>query len=238
MPTQMSRHAKSANIPLNQIYIFVILRIAKNSYVYMSYLLRRFEMDKLMGRVKDILFSPKATWEVIKNEETTPMTIVKDYLIYLAALSSVASFIGQALIGHTTLIGLVRIPFFSGLVWAVLGFVLSLLSIYVAATIVNGLAPTYSALKNDVAAFKVVAYSTTAWLAGGVLNLIPRLSGLAFLIGLYSFYLFYLGLPILMQCPKEKALAYTIVSWLLTFVIMLVASVIAGTVIGIRVPLF
>jgi hypothetical protein len=238
MPTQLSRHAKSANIPLNQIFIFVILRIAKNSYVYMSYLLWRFEMDKLIGRVKDILFSPKATWEVIKNEETTRMTIVKDYLIYLVALSSVASFIGQALIGHTTLIGLVRIPFFSGLAWAILGFILSLLSIYVAATIVNGLAPTYGAVKNDLAAFKAVAYSTTAWLVGGILNLIPRLSALAFLIGLYSFYLLYLGLPVLMQCPKEKALAYTIVSWLLTLILMIVVGAIAGVVIGVRVPLF
>jgi hypothetical protein len=195
-------------------------------------------MDKLLQRVKNILLIPKETWEQIKTEETTPMAIVKDYLVYLAAVSSAASFIGSALIGRSTIVGHFRVPFFSGLLWAVIGFVLSIVAIYIAGKVINALAPTYNAVKNDVNAFKVVAYSATAWLVGGFFNLIPRLSILAFLIGLYSFYLMYVGLPILMQCPKEKALAYAIVSWLITLVIVIVAGAVAGLVIGTKVPLF
>ena len=49
--------------------------------------------------------------------------------------------------------------------------------------------------------------STAAWLAG-IFNLILALGGLQ-ILGLYSLYLLYLGLPVLMKAPKEKALPYT-----------------------------
>ncbi|MFA5083285.1 MAG: YIP1 family protein, partial [Hydrogenophilaceae bacterium] len=77
---------------------------------------------------------------------------------------------------------------------------------------------------------KAAAYSfTPAWLAG-VLNLIPSLGVLVLLASLYGIYLLYLGLPVLMKAPEDKALPYT--------VIVVVCAIVVGVLIGVVAGLF
>jgi hypothetical protein len=47
-------------------------------------------------------------------------------------------------------------------------------------------------------------------------------------LGLYSLYLLYLGLPIVMKSPREKAVAYTAVVVLAAIVLFMAIGVIAG----------
>ena len=51
--------------------------------------------------------------------------------------------------------------------------------------------------------------ATAGWVAA-IFNLIPGLGFLS-ILGLYSLYLLYLGLPILMKVPEDKSVVYTIV---------------------------
>jgi len=79
---------------------------------------------------------------------------------------------------------------------------------------------------------KVTAYSyTPAWVAG-VFHLIPMLGVLAFIAGLYGLYLLYLGLPVLMRCPKDKSIGYTIVTVLCAIVMAVVIGVLSACAIG------
>jgi hypothetical protein len=165
-------------------------------------------MEGLIERVKDILVSPKKTWEVVKTEETSSTEIIRNYLLYLAAIPVICSFIGRVIIGSP---GAGRQPFFRGIIWLALSYVLFFVSAYISAFVINLLAPNFGAVKNELAAFKLVAYSSTAPLVAGVFYLIPALSALA-IFGLYGVYLLYLGLPILMECPQDKAVPYTIAS--------------------------
>lgn len=87
----------------------------------------------------------------------------------------------------------------------------------------NALAPTFGGQKNPLAAFKLMAYGSTAMLLAGIFSLIPTLSILG-LVGLYSIYLIYVGLPVLMKCPREKALAYTAV--------LIVCGIVANLIVG------
>jgi len=50
---------------------------------------------------------------------------------------------------------------------------------------------------------------TAAWIAG-IFYLLPALSMLALIGALYSLYLFYVGLPILMKAPEDKTPGYAI----------------------------
>jgi uncharacterized membrane protein len=190
-------------------------------------------MEKIIDRVKDILLTPKDAWNVIRTEEENQVSIIKNYLLILSAIPAVASFIGQALVGTTIpLVGHYRIPFFSGLIWAVLSFILTIVGVYVSALVINALAPNFGGVKNDVAAFKLVAYSYTAPLVAGILNIIPTLSVLGLLASLYGVYLLYLGLPVLMENPKEKSVSYTVVSILVMIVVYFVMGGIAALALG------
>ena len=104
-------------------------------------------------------------------------------------------------------------------------YLLSLAMVYVLALIVDALAPTFGGTKNQINALKVVAYGATAGFLGGIFSLMPSLSILGVLAALYSIYLIYTGLPVLMKSPPDKALAYTAV--------VIVCGIVAGILIGV-----
>ncbi len=161
----------------------------------------------LVERVKDILLRPREEWGVIDNEASTVQSIYTNYVLILAAIGPIASIIGQQLIGMNY--GGVRItlPIGYTLAFAILTYALQLCGVYVCALIIDALAPTFKGTKNFLKAFKVAAYSfTAAWLAA-IFNIIPDLMILS-VVGLYSFYLLYLGLPRLMRSPEDQAIGY------------------------------
>lgn len=157
-------------------------------------------MDQLLQRVKAILLTPQTEWPVIAREPGETSLLFTRYVAILALIPAVAGFIGTSLIGRYT-------PVFSGLISAIVGYVMTFVVVFVVALIVDALAPTFGAQKNFPNALKLTVYSyTPGWLAG-VFLLIPGLSFLS-ILGLYGLYLMWLGLPPLMQAPREKALPY------------------------------
>lgn len=178
----------------------------------------------LIQRVQDILLKPKETWPVIDTEAATPSSLYTEYLLILAAIPAIAGFIGLSIVGVGGFGVHVRMPFVSGLVNMVVGYVLSLVAVYALSLIVNALAPTFKGQKNPISALKLVVYGSTAGMLGGIFNLLPALGVLGIVAALYSVYLVYLGLPVLMKCPQDKAVGYTAV--------VIVCGVLMGIVLG------
>ncbi len=165
----------------------------------------------LIQRITDILLKPKDTWPVIAQEPGDVASIYSHYLVFLAAIPALASFVGYSLVG-TSMFGVsFRLPLMTGLVNMVVGYVLALAMVYLLALIVDALAPTFGGSKSLVSALKLVAYGATAGFVGGIFSLMPALSMLGLLAAFYSVYLIYTGLPVLMKCPPDKAVAYTAV---------------------------
>jgi hypothetical protein len=184
--------------------------------------------------VTKILTDPKGEWAVIEAEPTTADKLYKGYIVPLAAIPAIAQFIGHSFIGTTTpFLGTIRMPIVSGLIWMCVSYVLTLAMVYVAALIVNKLAPTFNSTSNDTQALKLVAYSETpVWIAG-VLGIVPALGVIGGLVGgLYAIYIFYLGLPVMMKTPQDKVIPYMVVSAIVVIVLAVIAGTIAGLFIG------
>lgn len=182
-------------------------------------------MEKLIERVKSILLSPKDALSAVKTEEMTIAGTMKEYVAIVAAVPAVALFIGYAFIG-LPLVG--RYNLGRTLIFAALYYILSLISVFVIGKVINVLAPTFNAVKNDLSAFKLAVYCLTPGFIAGVFYVIPSLQILTWLGALYGIYILYLGIPILMEAPQEKAVAYTVVALIVSFVVMVIAWVIAG----------
>jgi hypothetical protein len=177
----------------------------------------------LVERVKAILLSPNTEWPVIEREPDSVRDIFVNYVAILAAIPAVCGFIGTAFVGFSLMGTTIRVPIGSALISAIIGYVLTLVGVYVLALLVDALAPTFNGVKNMNNAIKLVAYAATpSWLAG-VFALIPSLSFLG-IVGLYALYLFYLGLPVMMKSPREKTVVYTIA--------VVVVGIIIGVIIG------
>jgi len=176
----------------------------------------------IVARVKAILLTPDTEWPVIAAEPSSVEDIYRNYLVYIAAVPAVAGLIGSLISGRSIIASLLA---------AILGFVLGLVGVYVLALIIDKLAPNFDGKSNFLSAFKLSAYSATAgWLAG-IFAIIPALHLLS-IVGLYSLYLLYTGLPVLMKSPKEKAMTYTIVIIVAAVVLYLIIGALVGLLIG------
>jgi hypothetical protein len=184
----------------------------------------------LVDRAKNILVTPKTEWPAIDAEPASIADIYRSYVLWLAAIPPIAGFIGNALFGYSVLGVPFRVPLVAALGSAIAQYLLSLISVFVLALIIDALAPTFGGAKNQVQAFKVAAYSNTAGWVAGILTVVPQLGTIAAILSLYAFYLLYLGLPLLMHAPKEKALGYTIASVVAAIVLIIVISAVLGTV--------
>jgi hypothetical protein len=190
----------------------------------------------LVDRVKRILLSPGTEWQVIEAEPTTPAQLYTGYIVPLAAIGPIAQLIGYSVFGITVpLVGTYRVPIGSAISSALVTYVLSLAATYVLALIIDGLAPTFNGQRSQIGALKVAAYSSTASWVAGIFYLIPGLRLLT-ILALYSLYLLYLGLPIVMKAPREKAVAYTAVVILAAIVLFMVIAMIGGRFMPVPTP--
>jgi hypothetical protein len=171
----------------------------------------------LTERVKGILLKPTQEWQTIAGETTSIPELYQRYVVILAAIGPIASVIGMSFVGFRGF----RISLSTSLASGIVQFVLSLVSVYVLARVIDGLASTFSGEKNVTQAFKVAAYSSTPGWVLGVLWLIPALSPLM-ILALYGLYLLFIGLPMLMKVPQEKSLGYTVTVVVIGLVIFIV----------------
>lgn len=191
------------------------------------------DFNKMIARVKAILMTPKTEWPVIAAEPATVADLYKNYIVWLAAIPAICSFIKSSFIGQGAFGIYYRTPVGAGLAAMVVGYLLTLALVYVVALIVDALAPTFSGQKSQIQALKAVAYSWTASWVAGIAVLIPWLGYLIMLAALvYGIYLLYLGLPVTMKSPTEKAGGYTAVTIIIAIVLGWIVALIVGGIVG------
>lgn len=188
-------------------------------------------MADLMTRAKNVLMTPKTEWPAIASERSDVATLYRSYIVPLAAIGPICRWIGLTVFGIAVpFTGTIRMPMVPGLVGAIVGFVLSLVSVYIGAMVIQWLAPKFKSSGSLLDALKLVAYaSTPAWVAG-VLGLIPALVLLGIIAGLYAIYLFYLGVPVLMKTPTDQVIPYMVVSAIVMIVLIVVVGAVTAAI--------
>ena len=177
----------------------------------------------VVKRAASILLTPKAEWQVIKNEPLTVGGMFTKYAMVLAAIPALAGFIGYSLVGVSLpFFGTFRYPLVRGLIWALLTYILSLAGTYVLAMIVDKLAPSFGAKKNSVASVKAVVFAYTASWIGGIFAILPSLSIISALVGIYSLFLLWMGMKTLKEVPSGKMAGYFLVTLIIAVAIFFV----------------
>src|ERR1700744_2791161 len=159
-----------------------------------------------MKRVRKMLFHPVAEWGSIGEEKGTMASVLIRYVLPMSLIPAVCSFIGYGFVGADGL--LFRV---SGLYWGTAMAIDSLITsfaVYLLGTwFVDRLAPAFGAKRDLGRSAQLVAYAyTPAWVAG-VFYLLPMLQELV-VLGLYSVYLFYLGIPFMKPMPDDQRGAF------------------------------
>lgn len=170
----------------------------------------------IMGRIKGLLVSPESEWAVIDAQGPSVFEIYRNYVLPLALIPPVASFLGGYFFGFgASPHEVAHLTFSGGLIRAGLQYALSLPLLFVVAFVLSSLAPHFEGESNDARALALTAYSyTPAWLAS-LFGLVPHLRWLD-ILGLYGLYIFYHGLPRMLRCPKDNADVLTFVALLVS----------------------
>lgn len=169
----------------------------------------------LQQRVTGILTSPQTEWPTIASESDTVPGLYTRYILLLAAIGPVAL--------------LIRYPGVASLLAAVAQFVMQLAAMLICAKVIEWLAPKFQSSGDTVQALKLVAYaSTPSWVAG-IGAIIPLLGALVALVGgLYSIYLYYLGLSPVLKTPAHQVVPFMLVSAIVIIAVFLVLSLLLG----------
>ena len=187
------------------------------------------DLTKLIERAKNILIQPKAEWPMIEAESATTASLYKGWVLILAAVTPIVGFISVMLFGlQVPFEGNRPVPFGVGLLQMVLAYLAALTMTYVAALVIDALAPTFGGTKNRMQALKTVSFAwTPVWLSG-LFSLLPGFWILGFVGIAYAIFLLYLGLPVTMKAPEDRAGGYTAT----VVVLAILLSVVLGTVVG------
>jgi hypothetical protein len=182
-------------------------------------------------RATNIITRPKQEWPVIDAEPTTAGELFTRYIMPLSAIPVVAYLIGSTAFGiNLPFVGRFRAPVSVAIGRAITSYILGLIGVYVMALIIDALAPSFGGVKNRIQALKVAAYSYTAAWVAGILQIFPVLGLIAGLLGLYSIYILYTGLPVLMRSPLEKSFGYTAVVIIVGILLAVIIATIIGTI--------
>ncbi|MBD5635947.1 MAG: YIP1 family protein [Candidatus Eremiobacteraeota bacterium] len=176
----------------------------------------------LVNRVQNIIIRPKLEWPVIAMEPATPASLYTSYIIPLAAIGPIFSFLSYALFLHHPIVGAAI---------AALSFVLELAYVFVAALIAQALASSFDGANDRIEALKWIAYSYTPRWVAGIALVIPIFGALLLLVAsIYSLYVLYLGVGPTMRVPPEKSVGYVVVVILCLILVGFVVGAIVAAV--------
>jgi len=173
----------------------------------------------VVERAKKLILQPQQEWQAIDAEEHSVQELFTGYVMILAAIPAVASFIGLSIVGSGPFGSSYRVALGAGVMHLMAVYLMSLGAVYLFALIIEGFSPKFEGKRDFQQALKVAAFFPTPWWLAGVFSVIPALWIIGFFLGLYSLYLLFLGLPKLMQVPETKAIPFVVVMFMALIII-------------------
>ena len=174
-------------------------------------------------RIKNLIINPAEEWRAIKEEPDDKAAVIREYALPFIVLLALSNFLGILIFkNYVTIVFMV--------VSTLVVFIGAFLSIHISASIINQMAPSFGSIKDITKAYQLVIYSYTAvFITHSIANLIPPLFFIV-ILGLYSVYILWVGLGILMETPEDKKMVYMLSSALVLFVVYTLLNFLLGAI--------
>ncbi len=174
--------------------------------------------SKISDQIKTVIFNPKEFWISKKESEESQTELLTSYFLPVLLVLALVVFLGEFFrsthfyMGYAVLKG-------------VREFVLFILVYYLSVYFTSELMKTFGIEKNKAIARQLVIYSfTPLLLVSMVTGLFPFLYVLD-ILGLYSFYIFWVGVQELLVFPDQKENSYAIITIVVNFFIFSFLSI-------------
>lgn len=196
----------------------------------------------IVDRAKNMILKPADEWNVVADEPATVGGLFTGYAVILAAIPLVTGILFTGALGMSAAGlggmsgGAMTMGFSAVAAMAVIGYVLSLVTLYLMSMIVNAVSPSFNGKSDMVQSTKLMTYASTPTWVAGLVSWVPILGGLiSFAAIAYVVYLIYLGLKPVLGVPQEKVAGFTVVIVLIYIVLSLIVS---GIIVGLLFSTF
>jgi len=182
----------------------------------------------ILNRMKNMIVNPVGTWSEVKSESWSVKDIYIKWYMIVAALPPIAQVISfythpmpalpPEAMNNPMMQSFAKalMPSFSRTLTTAIGmYVIALAMLFISAKIIQFLATKFGGNPDTPSAAKFMAYGGTPHQASGLLTWlpIPVLPGLAALgLGIYSIYVYWVGITPMLGVPESKRIVFTIAS--------------------------
>ncbi len=174
--------------------------------------------------VRSALMERELAWDSFKNQSLAPKTLVLKYFLPIAGVGALATVIGQSIVGFSTPLGTIRVPFFYALFSSIALIVVQVAILIVASIAISKLSAseTFGKTVSFEKTFGWLCYVMLISATASILAFVPYLSALASLVlGLFALYFMWLGTSRYLE-QDEKRLPFFAVSIVLTIIVSIV----------------
>jgi len=185
-------------------------------------------LNYIYNRTKDIIINPEIEWIKVKNEIEVKTNHVTLILFPFSIILAIGAMIGSVLFNVNNLGTGFNI---SSLIIGVNAFLLSFSGTYTSAYILNELIYNFTKEKDFNTSLSIIIntlipYYLFAFLA----YIIPQLSIIFTILGLYSVYIFLYAIRKLIRIHSEKIVGFLILSTMIGLIIFFVLKFVLGSI--------
>ena len=176
--------------------------------------------SNLVTRAINILTKPASEWRAADAESASIGGLIGGYAVILALIAPIAMLIGAFISG------MFSYSFNVGILIKILLviYVIALATPVLLGFIIDALTTNLGGTKNSVQAMKVAVYSGTAFWVASIILILPDLWWLWLVLGVgYGGYLLWVGLPLLLRVPADKAPIFvgaSVAIWAVLFIVL------------------
>ena len=176
-------------------------------------------------RTFNLLLFPDKEWKLIAAETNSRKKVYVRFVLPWLCLISIASIIGTWLTASRELYSAAYVLYKIALLW------ISLTSgLYLSVFVITEIMAHRLGTKNHALSFALMAYSSgAAYLTITIVALFPFFSELL-VLAFYTFYLYWRGIPYLIQIEDQKRLMYGLLSFIIVVIIYFIMFVFFGNV--------
>lgn len=186
-----------------------------------------------MNHILGLFFNPANEWQKIRKDSGGIVSHYLKFILIITILPAYAWYFGASNVGWTIGAGrVIKLTSESAMQISLLFYLSMIVGIGILGYMIHWMAATYEAESSVATGVQIAAYTCVPLFVCGVIGFYPILwldISVGILAGCYTVYLLYIGVPIVMQIPKEKGFLFA--SAMVAVGLVMVAGMLGATVI-------
>jgi hypothetical protein len=188
----------------------------------------------IYNRTRTLIVRPQQAWQEINFEKRTKREAILEYLLPMSVVIGICTMLGSLFFADIE----DSISFGYVLINGVISFLIVFLEVILAGWLITEISESFDAKVDSNMIFSLVIYSHAPFfLALAISRLFPQLLFLM-ITGIYSFFVFWLGISNLLRIDEDKKIIYLFLSSLIMILLFLLLSVIFNSMYSLLVDQF